>query len=99
MTTVVDTVQLTRTETVVVQDFYPESVSLEQTERVVNRVEDTTVVVTGVLAPASQTSISSAPDIDLTNLTNGAVLVYQENTAKWQATKTLENQVMNGGFF
>lgn len=99
MTTVVDTVQLTRTETVVVQDFYPESVSLEQTERVVNRVEDTTVVVTGVLAPASQTSISSAPDVDLTNLTNGAVLVYQENIAKWQATKTLENQVMNGGFF
>ena len=99
MTTVVDTVQLTRTETVVVQDFYPESVSLEQTERVVNRVEDTTVVVTGVLAPASQTSISSAPDVDLTNLANGAVLVYQESTGKWQATKTLENQVMNGGFF
>ena len=99
MTTVVDTVQLTRTETVVVQDFYPESVSLEQTERVVNRVEDTTVVVTGVLAPVGQTNISTAPDVDLTNLTNGAVLVYQESTGKWQATKTLENQVMNGGFF
>lgn len=99
MTASVDTVQLTKTETIVVQDFFPESVSLSETERVVERVEDTTVVVTGLLAPLSQTSIASASDVDLSRLSDGAVLVYQENMSKWQATKTLENQVMNGGFF
>lgn len=99
MTASVDTVQLTKTETIVVQDFLPESVSLSETERIVERVEDTTVVVTGLLAPLSQTSIASASDVDLTGLSDGAVLVYQENMSKWQATKTLENQVMNGGFF
>jgi hypothetical protein len=99
MTAVVDTVQLTRTETVVVQDFYPESVSLTHTERVVERTEDSRVVVTGVLAPVGQTTVTGAADVDLSNLSDGAVLVYQANTAKWQATRMLENQVMNGGFF
>lgn len=99
MTTTVDTVQLTQTQTVVVQDFYPESVSLTQTERVVERQEEGTVVVTGVLAPLSSSTISGAGDIDLTGLTDGATLVYQQNISKWLATNLLEKQVMNGGFF
>lgn len=75
-----------------------EKVTLVSTERVVVETPSTSHVITGGLLPPSS-SISSSVDVDLTNLTNGAVLVYQENTAKWQATKTLENQVMNGGFF
>ncbi len=74
-----------------------EKVTLLQTETAVVEVIAPSHIVQGGLLP--QSSISTAPDVDLTNLTNGAVLVYQENTAKWQATKTLENQVMNGGFF
>lgn len=99
MSTVVDTVSLTKTETVVVQSFTPDSVSLAETERVVAREETGTVVVTGVLAPISTTSISTAPDIDLTNLIDGATLVYSQSMAKWQATRELDRQIMNGGFF
>lgn len=99
MTAAVDTVNLTNTETVVVQDFYPESVSLTHTERIVERQQESTVVVTGVLAPVSIPSMSDISNVDLSQLSNGSMLVYQENRAKWLATKTLEDQIMNGGFF
>jgi hypothetical protein len=99
MNSVVDTVTLTTTETVVVQDYYPESVSLTQTERIVERHEEGTVVVTGVLGPRGITTISAAGDIDLSGLVNGATLVYDQNLSKWVATKELDSQVMNGGFF
>jgi len=97
--TSIDTVTLTETQTVVVQDYLPESVSLTQTERVVEKLETGTVVVTGVLGPRGFTNLSEASDVDLTGLTDGATLVYQQNIAKWLATKELDKQVMNGGFF
>lgn len=97
MTTTVDTVNLTNTETVVVQDFYPESVSLTQTERVVERQEGSTVVVTGVLAPASASTISGSGDINVNQLADGAVLVYSISTNKWIATNLLDTQVIEAG--
>ena len=76
-----------------------DTVTLQQTERVVEKVETGTVVVTGIVGPRGITTISGASDLDLTGLTDGATLVYQQNIAKWLATKELDNQVMNGGFF
>lgn len=97
MTTTVDTVNLTRTETIVVQDFYPESVSLTQVERVIERTQDSTVIVTGVLAPASASTISGSGDVDLTQLVDGATLVYSTPTNKWAATALLDKQVIESG--
>jgi hypothetical protein len=56
---------------------------------------DTTVV-------ASQTSVSpntieNMLDVDLQGLTDGALLVYKNNTAKWTAGTILEKQIMEGG--
>jgi hypothetical protein len=58
----------------------------------------------GVSVMASQTSISpntieNMLDVDLQQLTNGAVLVYKNNTTKWTATTTLDAQNMEGGEF
>jgi hypothetical protein len=94
MSTLIDTV---RTQTVVVQDFHPESVSVEQTQRVVERVETGAVVVTGVLGPTNSTSISNSVDVDLSALEAGAVLVYVPSTNKWTATTLLDNQVIESG--
>lgn len=44
-------------------------------------------------------AINTAPDIDVTNLQDGSVLVYAGNTSKWTATKTLEKQNVEGGHF
>lgn len=97
MTAVVDTVNLTSTETVVVQDFYPESVSLLQTERIVERQQESTVVVTGVLAPVGVNTINTSDDVDLSQLTDGATLVYSTPTNKWIATNLLDKQVVESG--
>jgi hypothetical protein len=58
----------------------------------------------GVSVMASQTSISpntieNMLDVDLQQLTNGAVLVYKNNTTKWTATTLLDEQNMEGGEF
>ena len=43
--------------------------------------------------------LSDLSDVDLTQKTDGSVLVYNESNEKWTATKTLEKQIVNGGNF
>jgi len=74
-----------------------ESVSLKQTERVVVETETGRVIVTGQLGPIATPSITMANDIDITQLVNGATLVYSDSTFKWHATNLLEKQIMEGG--
>jgi hypothetical protein len=38
-------------------------------------------------------------DIDISNIEDGSVLVYSTNLGKWEATKILEKQIINGGNF
>ena len=85
-----EVVKLTETERVVVGDTK---------DTVVVHDDKGTVVVTGMIGPPGASKINTMDDIDLTNLADGATLVYAQNTAKWQATNLLEKQVMNGGFF
>lgn len=66
---------------------------------VTEAIDKPTIVVTGMIGPKGSSKISDSTDIDLTNLVNGATLVYSDSVQKWQATNLLENQIMNGGFF
>jgi len=50
---------------------------------------------TGV--PGPQASFSNSPEIDLTNLTNGSLLIYNDTTEVWEASILLESQIINGG--
>jgi len=47
----------------------------------------------------SFTTVSGAADVDITNLADGSVLVYSTTIEKWQATNTLEKQVLEAGQF
>lgn len=38
-------------------------------------------------------------DVDLSSLSDGAVLVYSSSTSKWTATLDLEEQNINGGSY
>ena len=62
-----------------------------------------TIIVTGQMGPPGRTSgitdISSATDIDITNLQNGSLLAYSESTSKWVATTTLTSQTLECGQF
>ena len=53
----------------------------------------------GPQGPAGVTNISQATDVDVTNVSDGAVLVYASNSSKWTATTTLEKQAVEGGHY
>lgn len=44
-------------------------------------------------------SLGDILDVDLSSLTDGSLLVYDANINKWVATKNLEKQNLNGGFW
>ena len=58
---------------------------------------------TGTLVVSSSSivpnSIENMADVDLTGLTDGALLIYKNNTAKWSASTLLDKQNMEGGEF
>ena len=57
---------------------------------------DTTIANTNISNPVYTYDIV---DMDLSNTSDGSVLVYKSNTSKWTSTHLLEDQTMNGGFF
>lgn len=56
-----------------------------------------TLVVSSASIPPN--SIENMADVDLTGLTDGALLIYQNNTARWTASTMLNKQNMEGGEF
>lgn len=57
----------------------------------------TQYVTVGVQGPAGPNFINLAEDVDVTNLTNGSLLIYKANTQKWTSSTLLENQSMEAG--
>ena len=58
---------------------------------------DTTITADQTSVPPN--TIENMLDVDLQQLTDGALLVYQNNTAKWTASTLLDKQSMEGGEF
>lgn len=56
---------------------------------------DTTVTASQTTVPPN--SIENMVDVDLTTLTDGAILIYKNNTAMWTASTLLDAQDMEGG--
>lgn len=76
-----------------------EVIVTEKNNQVVIERKEPQVVVAGLMGPAGATTIQAMTDVDLTNLTNGGLLVYQTLVQKWVATTTLDAQNMEGGYY
>jgi hypothetical protein len=77
-----------------------EQVTISQTETIVVDSDTSVTVVTGLMGPPGTViNLSQVPDIDVTNLQNGSLLVYSTAASKWQATTTLDNQTLEAGQF
>jgi hypothetical protein len=63
---------------------------------IVEPIEEFTVTSTTAV---SDRTVEALEDVNLTNLTNGSVLVYQTSTSKWNATTLLDQQTMEAGEF
>lgn len=59
----------------------------------------TTVVTSGMIPPISANSIMNSVDVDVTQLQDGGVLVYNIATHKWTATNLFEKQIFEAGQF
>jgi hypothetical protein len=62
---------------------------------VVEPIEELTVTSTAV----SNRTVESLEDVNINNLTDGSILVYQTSTSKWTATTLLNQQTMEAGEF
>jgi hypothetical protein len=78
----------------------------DETVGVVATVSDPTGSSTdgGASIMISQTSVTTntienMADVDLQQLSDGAILIYKNNTAKWTASVNLDAQNMEGGEF
>lgn len=88
------------TETVVVESKSTVTAIVSETNTVVQTSETPTIVVGGIMGPpGTSSSISNSSDVNITNLKDGSILVYDGDSAKWQATDKIEKQVINAGFF
>lgn len=75
-----------------------------KTDTVVIQEDTTTVIITagaqgpsGAQGPA--TNIGDAPDVDLTDLQNGSLLIYSAQEQKWVANTQLTNQSLESGHY
>lgn len=61
----------------------------------------TAVGIQGARGPSgdSVTKLENLSNVDGADLQNGSVLVYKTSTQKWLATRTLEEQNLEGGHY
>lgn len=76
-----------------------EQVIVTEQGTVLVSTDNTQVVVTGIMGPPGESSISNMADIDKTQLVDGATLVYRASDAIWKATNKLDNQILEAGQF
>lgn len=84
------------TETIVTEKNNTVITEKLQTQVVV-KVDQPQIIVTGMMGPGGVSSLQGLQDVDLTNLINGALLVYNINNQKWTATNLLEQQIVESG--
>jgi hypothetical protein len=65
----------------------------------VNSQGTTEVVSVGVQGPPGPNQITTAGDVDVSNLKDGSMLVYSTAISKWEATTSLLKQELEGGQF
>jgi hypothetical protein len=72
-------------------------------EQIVNRVvtddKPARIITSGMMPPPAVNSITASGDVDLTNLQDGGVLVYNTATNMWTATNLLDKQIFEAGQF
>ena len=71
----------------------------EKNNAVVIERKDPVVIISGMIGPAGVTTLQGLTNVDVTNLTNGGILVYNQTVQKWVATTTLDAQNMEGGYY
>lgn len=65
----------------------------------VKQTSEKIVSTVGIQGPSGPNSITTANDVDATELRDGAVLVYEQSSEKWKSTTLLNKQAIDAGEF
>jgi hypothetical protein len=87
------------TEVVVTQSGDTSLVQAQIINRVVTDDKPARIITSGMMPPPAVNSITASGDVDITNLQDGGVLVYNTQTNKWTATNLLDKQIFEAGQF
>jgi hypothetical protein len=87
------------TEVIVTQSGDTSVVQEQVVNRVVTDDKPARIITSGMMPPPAVNSITASGDVDITNLQDGGVLVYNTATNKWTATNLLDKQIFEAGQF
>jgi phage baseplate assembly protein gpV len=87
------------TEVIVTQSGDTSVVQEQVVNRVVTDDKPARIITSGMLPPPAVNSITASGDVDITNLQDGGVLVYNTATNMWTATNLLDKQIFEAGQF
>lgn len=85
------------TDTVVTQSGQTSVVQEQRVQQVIVEDKSPTIITSPITVPPTVNSLGLSTDVDITQLQNGNVLVYNSTTNKWTATNLLENQIFESG--
>ena len=75
------------------------TVVVDSHQTVVAQESQPRTVVTGIMGPRGAATFGELSDIDLSQLSAGALLIYNAQTQKWTATTLLDQQTVESGQF
>lgn len=91
------TIVAEQTNTIVIENVNEtRSIVTEANNTVIFQNDVTYAIVAGIIGPSSN-SIGVMEDVDLSNLADGGLLIYNVSTSKWTAGNLLEKQIIESG--
>lgn len=87
------------TEVIVTQSGDTSLVQAQVTNRVVTDDKPARIITSGMMPPPVANSLTNSLDVDVSQLQDGGVLIYNTQTNKWTATNLLDKQIFEAGQF
>jgi hypothetical protein len=87
------------TEVIVTQSNNTSVVQEQLVNRVVIDDKPPRIITSGMLPPPAVNSLMASSDVDVSQLQDGGVLVYNTATNMWKATNLLDKQIFEAGQF
>lgn len=87
------------TEVIVTQSGDTSVVQAQVINRAVTDDKPARIITSGMMPPPVANSLTNSLDVDVSQLQDGGVLIYNTQTNKWTATNLLDKQIFEAGQF
>lgn len=74
-----------------------QAIVTEKNNTVIIENKQPQVIIAGMIGPQGVTTLEGLQNIDISNIQNGSLLIYNVSTQKWTASNLLEQQIVESG--